>query len=300
MVPRCTFFIFLVLIHFDHSSCLSTSLKHFISESWQKHANLNLKLSNKVTPHERLLGKLSLNNDFQEESNLPGNRSNRRRKILNQCIISAISTLATPTKSMATVSTESIRKAASNIPGYGVADVHYPDYFLGKWLATRSTISSNQAVDTVLYPVRFLSNEDNLIIADRGYNLKSQLQNDKNQKSNTINAVQWESSNPNVLTVQYANGSFLENKVTKRLVEDKSPDYFLSSEFYRVSQIPMSGMPAISAQRVLTKWRKKPLNDEDYVIEGMELVYDPTDTSSPSGRLLSKSLIRLERDSSSR
>merc|ERR1712151_122851 len=217
-----------------------------------------------------------------------------------------------PAKSLAAApSTESIRKAASNIPGYGVPDVYYPSFFLGKWVAIRSSISpststtpNNDNVDIAKYPIRFLSNEDNLIISDRGYNLKSQLQNDNKGSQGTINTVQWESSNPNVITVQYANGSFLENKVTKRFVEDNTPDYFLSSEFLRISQIPINGMPTINAQRVLTKWRKKPLgNEDDYVIEGMELVYDPTDvssSSSSSGKLISKSLIRLERDASSR
>ena len=96
----------------------------------------------------------------------------------------------------------------------------------------------------------------------------------------------------------------ISSNAYKDIVEDNTPDYFLSSEFLRISQIPTNGMPTIAAERVLTKWRKRPLgSDDDYVIEGMELVYDPTDvssSSSSSGKLISKSLIRLEREASSR
>ena len=279
------------------------------SETLKEQTNLN---SNTKSSHNKLASTDTQNNNsIIKESNLLNVNYNRRRKILNHCVISAFSMIAPANSLAAAPSTESIRKAASNIPGYGVPDVYYPPFFLGKWVATRSTISSstnnnssNDNVDIAKYPMRFLSNEDNLIISDRGYNLKSELQNDNKSSQGTINAVQWESSNPNVITVQYANGSFLENKVTKRFVEDNTPDYFLSSEFLRISQIPTNGMPTIAAERVLTKWRKRPLgSDDDYVIEGMELVYDPTDvssSSSSSGKLISKSLIRLEREASSR
>eukprot|EP00581_Thalassiosira_minuscula_P003066 CAMPEP_0183744402 /NCGR_PEP_ID=MMETSP0737-20130205/65710_1 /TAXON_ID=385413 /ORGANISM="Thalassiosira miniscula, Strain CCMP1093" /LENGTH=402 /DNA_ID=CAMNT_0025980043 /DNA_START=57 /DNA_END=1265 /DNA_ORIENTATION=+ len=136
-------------------------------------------------------------------------------------------------------------------------------------------------------------------IADRAFNERSyyaSLANTLNSsKSKTtkasmpsIQSLNWTPTNPNVLSLAYADGSSKEVKVTKRS-SDVSADGsgVFSSEFRRVTDVPSSegvagGIPKIYKSRLLTKWKRG--NEEDSggdvvnLIEGIEILYNEQGT----------------------
>jgi len=219
---------------------------------------------------------------------------------------------------------EAVRKSASNIPGYGSPDVYFPSSFSGKWMAQRTILSSDDSLlapllpVTLKYEIRFISVDDvgNKVIADRGFN-EASYQAAVNSilretPSLVVQSYDWSSSNPNVLTVAYADGSSKETKVTKRAAsieeEEESGMQMVScSEFRRESVVGERGIPSLSATRLLAKWKTTPGNPD--IKEGIEILYlqevmgDPlAATSGRNGapqssgpRLVSKSKIRLEK-----
>ena len=251
-------------------------------------------------------------------------------------------------------SAEMIRKNASKIPGYGPPDILYPNYFIGKWKMTRIIVPANSNPEQQImleYPVRFLQRGSNMvkdensnipsndgdsnIIADRSFNEMS-LQKALNRK---VSSTSWDPTNPNVLKTIYADGSSREIKVTKRSFSYEptnndqnmsstpaSSDAFFSSEYRRITDASpadennnnIGGIPTITANRVLTKWKKVELDkqlqgDNTFVIEGIELIYmdegamgDPMGgggrglnlggtAGSASSKIIMKSRLRLER-----
>jgi len=191
---------------------------------------------------------------------------------------------------------EAVRRSAANLPGYGPTDVFYPVDWKGLWTMRRELISDNTLV--LNYTVRFLpSIQDSAVVADRGFN-QVNLETSLRGKEDAVQSCTWSETNPNDLRMILADGSRKEIKVTKRASE-MTEKTVSSSEFQRVSQEDARGIPAITARRVLTKW--KMVNDN--LIEGLELVYDmggggdplSTTATSSSPKVLSKSRLRLER-----
>ena len=162
------------------------------------------------------------------------------------------------------------------------------------------------------------------VVADRQFNEESYYKaliealgkGDTNVSSNNtlsslplIRSTSWITSNPNVLSINYNNGSSKEVKVTKRAMElDESNGIISSSEYRRITTIgsPSSssqivgGVPSISASRILNKWK---INDNG-IVEGIEIVYadgvlgDPlmaATANKSQQQLTSKSRLRLER-----
>jgi len=208
-------------------------------------------------------------------------------------------------------SAEFIRKKASNIPGYGPPDVLYPSYFVGKWKVTRTIIPTDASTGesqprTIEYPVRYLMQSDNNVVADRGYNelsLQNVLSSIKPSSSN------WEATNPNVLQLTFVDGSSREIKVTKRAFSKEKDENgvelgLFSSEYRRITDVlpainNIGGIPVIAGDRIKTKWRN---NGSE--IEGIEVIYadtgvmgDPMSASGPAGgsKLIMKSRIKMER-----
>jgi len=291
---------------------------------------------------ERSAFSLSLNyNDGSEMCNgLYNNNDNnapqdqQRRNILQTTttslaaatLLSTITTSPLPANAAQTAG-ESIRKSAANIPGYGQPDIYFPPYFLGKWKATREIVVSddvflqNIVPIVVTYDLRFIpvdgdsSTSPDKVVMDRGYNeasfqtaLLSALSNGDNKLTSLPPAIQsydWSSSNPNVLTLSYADGTGKEIKVTKRAATiGPDGETLSSSEYRRVSDVGVRGIPVLSASRILTKWRKGDAA-ESVVVEGIEIIYsegvmgDPMGGGGPNGgagpKVSSKSRIRLER-----
>ena len=156
--------------------------------------------------------------------------------------------------------------------------------------------------------VRFIRSSDgNRVIADRGRNeaefLRSyyktlssigrstvdSLNSPKDSIYDDIIQSQWDSSNPNILTITLPNNVLKELKVTKRAADDKGDDgrgngpeslqgVFGTSEFYRVAESDsslLSSVPKISSERVLTRY--KPLDESLDNIQAIQLlkVYPP-------------------------
>ena len=245
------------------------------------------------------------------------------------------------------------------------------DDILGWWNKNTGTSTSSSTGGgggggfplTLFYNVRFVAveqangtnangndNDAQLVIADRLYNQESyykalrakalEVSQQATSSPSSSLAVQvppplqrvdWNPSNPNVLTELYTNGSSREVKVTKRKSDMQTNDnnnnggngvndnvLISSSEYRRITTVSstttgtnngVGGIPTLKASRVLTKWNV--INSD--LVEGIELIYaesmlggggDPMSSiSSASGKssatsgpqVISKSRIRLQR-----
>ena len=225
---------------------------------------------------------------------------------------------------------ETIRLLTSKtIPGLGPPDIYYPSYFIGSWTVTSVVSSSDEnfwndlksnGVNlpvTIVSKMRFVpydagkeftENQEKYpsrsynvpAIADRAFNeqsyyaaLSEELNRLYSTAKPTLSSIQsatWTSTNPNVLSLSYANGSSKEIKVTKRSldVSDDGKTIF-SSEFRRITYAPpppsansiVGGIPSISKSRVLTKWKQSTATaafDDVNRIEGIEIVYNENGT----------------------
>ncbi|KAL9178729.1 hypothetical protein ACHAXT_003860 [Thalassiosira profunda] len=200
---------------------------------------------------------------------------------------------------------EAIRLLSSKtIPGLGPPDVYYPPYFVGKWKATRIVTTSDDEFWggitlplTTVSEMRFVpydafssdGNPNNVpAIADRSFNEKSSYTSLSGvKKAPALQTLQWTPTNPNVLSISYADGGSKEIKVTKRSSDvSKEGDAVFSSEFRRITDVPASGgsvaggIPIIYKSRVLTKWKPGSTNENGRVdlIEGLEIAYNEAGT----------------------
>ena len=245
-------------------------------------------------------------------SNICGEKPNNdalRRQIIYSIPLLALGLPA----NAAETSAEAIRLiSAKTIPGLGPPDVYYPAYFVGKWRTTRVISSSDDVYFRdlenlgvklpikVTSEMRFVpydagkdfqqideSNPNNVpAIADRAFNerayytaLNQEIERlySSTKSMPSVRSLNWVPSNPNVLAIDYSDGSSKEVKVTKRS-SDVSNDgtNLFSSEFRRITAVPSSsgiagGIPSVYKSRLLTKWRK---GGSDDVIEGIEILYN--------------------------
>ena len=225
-----------------------------------------------------------------------------RRKNFAQVIsVSSILSLVTSSYprivSASTSAGEAIRQSAANLPGYGKPDVYYPPIFEGTFQLTRISDSGN----FVVFTSRFILEDNGKVIADRGFNQANFLKTMSNAKP--VRSVSWEALNPNVLTTTFGDGSVQEIKVTKRAYDMESPTTMFTSEYRRVTNVDGArGIPAISGERVLTKWIWDP--EQPNRIDGLEIVYsdgvmgDPMAAGPSTGqasKTSTKSRLVLER-----
>jgi hypothetical protein len=215
---------------------------------------------------------------------------------------------------------EAVRRSAANIPGYGQTDIFYPKSWMGTWMMTRQVElpapreGSEPTRLTLTYPYRFIQSiEDDAVVADRGINQaeleqaviklrKEQKQMESQTTTISFDRVQyeWSVNNPNDLRLVMPDSTKKEIKVTKRATERNNDDQIVSSsEFQRLTQEDARGIPAISARRVVSKYKLI----DDKTVEGLEIVYDmggadplsPNSGVSSSPVVLSKSRIYLVR-----
>ncbi|KAL3905428.1 MAG: hypothetical protein SGILL_009682 [Bacillariaceae sp.] len=197
---------------------------------------------------------------------------------------------------------EAIRRGAANIPGYGQTDVFYPENFVGTWKVIRE-VEFNGRSDSTLrlsYPFRFIQSiEDGAVVADRGFNQaeleKSIISTIKGGAAGSaVQSYEWVQTNPNDLRIILSDGTKKEIKVTKRATE-RTADTASSSEFQRVLQEDQRGIPAISARRVVSRWKTV----DDKTLEALEIVYDMgggdplASGGTKEGTILSKSRLLL-------
>lgn len=135
------------------------------------------------------------------------------------------SALLPPGESAADGVGQNLRKVAASIPGMGPPDVAYPESMLGRWRVRRSladvTFPNGEAaaetdvaqmlgrkgtVDS--FTVRFIQGKGG-VVSDRDFNARALTRASEGADV----AVQWKSSNPNVLTVSYPSGILRETKV---------------------------------------------------------------------------------------
>jgi len=208
--------------------------------------------------------------------------STRRRLLLSTATLTPTSALAADTPA------ESVRKAASNIPGLGPPDVLFPAAaFKGRWKVQRTVAARTGAVsllasspDAESYETRFLDYGDGEhVVIDRAFEAESRARAGAYGPGFEAAKARWEPSNPNVCTLESATGALLELKVTKRSFESPGPGGFGSSEYSRVAvaQGGVAAVPQILARRLQTRYR---FDDNASVIEALEIqnVYDPQAT----------------------
>ena len=208
--------------------------------------------------------------------------STRRRLLLSTATLAPTSALAADTPA------ESVRKAASNIPGLGPPDVLFPAAaFKGRWKVQRTVAARTGAVsllasspDAESYETRFLDYGDGEhVVIDRAFEAESRARAGAYGPGFEAAKARWEPSNPNVCTLESATGALLELKVTKRSFENPGPGGFGSSEYSRVAvaQGGVAAVPQILARRLQTRYRWDP---NASIIEALEIqnVYDPQAT----------------------
>ena len=208
--------------------------------------------------------------------------STRRRLLLSTA------TLWPPTSALAAdAPAESLRKAASNIPGLGPPDVLFPAVFKGRWRVQRTVAARTGAAsllasspDAESYETRFLDYGDGEhVVIDRAFEAESRARAGAYGPGFEAAKARWEPSNPNVCTLESATGALLELKVTKRSFESPGPGGFGSSEYSRVAvaQGGVAAVPQILARRLQTRYR---FDDNASTIEALEIqnVYDPQAT----------------------
>jgi hypothetical protein len=152
---------------------------------------------------------------------------------------------------------EVIRQGASQLPGYGQPDVYYPHTFSGVWRVTRT--SERGSYQTAVRP-------------------------------SSIQSVDWDTKNPNVLHVTFSNGTWKEVKVTKRSYQAGTTSdgmkTFTASELRRITYTDypdVNSIPTIQGSRLMTKWKW----DENSglstvnVIEGIELLIPTGESGDP-------------------
>ena len=210
---------------------------------------------------------------------------------------------------------ESIRKAASALPGLGPPDVLFPvDPFRGRWRVVREVASVTEplgadasvsaglfrgAPKTEQYETRFLAyGDDAHVVVDRGFESERRAAAGAFGSTYAAAAAKWEPSNPNVCTLEAPGGGVLELKVTKRSFEAPGPGAFGSSEYSRIAVAGGAAVPQILARRLQTKYKW----DEGGGILGLEIhsVYDPQatgfgDLNGASPVLVVKSRLALTR-----
>lgn len=246
------------------------------------------------------------------------NHDSIRRQVVIVSSMPVLLALGLPANAAETTA-EAIRLISSKtIPGLGAPDIYYPSYFVGKWKTTHVITSSDDAFFDELQDrgvklpikvtseMRFvpydagkdfqeLSRDDanpNKVpaIADRSFNERSyhaalseeigRLYSSTKSYMPSIQNVNWTPTNPNVLSLDYSDGSSKEVKVTKRSCDvSNDGSNLFSSEFRRITAVPPSpsssniagAIPSVYKSRVLTKWKKQQGSDD--VIEGIEISY---------------------------
>ena len=239
--------------------------------------------------------------------------STTRRDVLNEAVAVPAAAVVTtfggaPPASAAQTTAEAIRRTAAVLPGYGQPDVYFPTSYLGRWRAKKTiVVSDNPYLDgllpvTLTYEMRFISVDGDSkeeaenavggkVVADRAFNEQSYYEALRNvvvESSNggsrkvppALRSAIWVPTNPNVLSSTYDDGTSQEIKVTKRAatLEQDGAGTASSSEYRRISDVGVNGIPILSASRVLTKWRS-----DGESVEAIEIVYADGVMGDPMG-----------------
>ena len=239
--------------------------------------------------------------------------STTRRDVLNEAVAVPAAAVVTTfggalPASAAQTTAEAIRRTAAVLPGYGQPDVYFPTSYLGRWRAKKTiVVSDNPYLDgllpvTLTYEMRFISVDGDSkeeaenavggkVVADRAFNEQSYYEALRNvvvESSNggsrkvppALRSAIWVPTNPNVLSSTYDDGTSQEIKVTKRAatLEQDGAGTASSSEYRRISDVGVNGIPILSASRVLTKWRS-----DGESVEAIEIVYADGVMGDPMG-----------------
>ncbi len=208
------------------------------------------------------------------------------------CLTCCLPTYASDT----TTFRETIAKTVAVLPGMGQPDVYYPSDFAGSWEVDQtyteiaekqpttrflSTLQKLPIPATVKFATSFLERDGNVVL-DRSFTETNRYQSlFKNSDASTVIAAQaqWNPTNPNVLTVSTSDNLIIEEKVTKRAVEQNlEPGTFGYSEYYRLAEADATGLqysvPKIFGVRKLERFRVEGGGEGKVQrIRGMERMY---------------------------
>lgn len=224
-------------------------------------------------------------------------RDSTRRALADRsaCTLLALAAWQRPRPAAAALDVETIRQAASAIPGYGQPDVYYPSVFRGRWRAERQVFDVRDSQDaggaavrdsqgaggaampglaavaadarrlaaagaSIRYDVRFIEREAPeraVIVADRAFNAEA-LAMAARARDTARPIADWSPRNPNILTLRDG-AKLVEFKVTRRAFEAPLDGAFGTSEYERVADAGsdgvLGGVPMIQARRVETRYR---------------------------------------------
>lgn len=180
-----------------------------------------------------------------------------------------------------------LSELVSKIPGSGMPDIYYPDYYEGQWSITRNLCSleaegkENDSSHSALGKQAIMNTRARIGVAQsftfkftrhRGHVIEDRLANAKAEAAvdfpRQFILATWDRDNPNVLSVAHSSelgANFTkEVKVTKRAFEDRPQGFgtFTASEYARVVDVDSDGAvvgfgkpPSIYARRRIVRYR---------------------------------------------
>ncbi|CAL5226960.1 g9845 [Coccomyxa viridis] len=165
--------------------------------------------------------------------------------------------------------------------GGGPADLYFPEEFLGVW-NVESTLTSiklplgtdyvpdlkvvKRAEDEdlnkdVRYHVAFIRNPQGRVITDRRYNTLSLLDYYLGHGRMQKDDINWNYSDPNVLTMTLPGGLDVTTRVTRRSENDSPPDRLDTSEYFQQTYVAPGRLePRIKASQCFTKYKWRDLD----------------------------------------
>lgn len=149
------------------------------------------------------------------------------------------------------------------------------------------------------YLIRFVATQDeDRVVLDRGFSTPALMSASSAEPKKEVIETRWELENPNILTMNWIDGSILEVKVTKRSSSLIGDDGFEFSEYIRLAKSgpdgPMGSVPSLGARRLQCRYRRIPTGE----IEGLELLkgYPPVSLrTNPDPIFTTKSRLLLRR-----
>lgn len=218
------------------------------------------------------------------------------KRLCTACVVaSSCFACSPPVYASDTTFRETIAKSVAVLPGMGQPDVYYPKEFAGSWDVDQkySEIAEQQSttrfinilqklpIPTVQFEANFIERNGNVIL-DRSFAETNRYRSMfKNSDASAIAAkAQWDPTNPNVITISTSDNLIIEEKVTKRAVEQNlEPGTFGYSEYYRLAEADATGLqysvPKIFGVRKMDRFRMDDAGGEGKIqrINGVERMY---------------------------
>ncbi|KAK9796302.1 hypothetical protein WJX73_009432 [Symbiochloris irregularis] len=125
----------------------------------------------------------------------------------------------------------------------------------------------------VEYEVSFIRNQQGLVITDRRFNTASLMALYLGKDAISVNRVDWNPNDPNLLNIRLPGGTDVRTRVTRRSQDNRAGEERLdTSEFFeQVFDLPDRVEPKVKASQCFTKYKWR-TTEEAAIDNGPEIV----------------------------